>query len=101
MLMGPGGLSINLFAPDPTEGVKTAVEVLRCAHSGRNPRGVPAGHGLRQEPDHPRVADQRSALASTPESLTATRVMESRGPPGADPGGRHDVARGVSAAPAG
>ncbi|WP_414467866.1 hypothetical protein [Mycobacterium tuberculosis] len=22
VLMGPGGLSINLFAPDPTEGVK-------------------------------------------------------------------------------
>lgn len=71
--MGPGP-EYQPVCARPDRGSQTAVEVLRCAHPGE-PRGVPAGHGLRQEPDHPELVDQRFALASTPESLTATRAM--------------------------
>jgi 4,5:9,10-diseco-3-hydroxy-5,9,17-trioxoandrosta-1(10),2-diene-4-oate hydrolase len=38
VLMGPGGLSVNLFAPDPTEAGEHGA--------------FPANHGVRPEPDH-------------------------------------------------
>lgn len=57
VLMGPGGLSVNLFAPDPTEGVKNLAG--SATSHPREPRGVPAHHGVRSEADH-RRADRRT-----------------------------------------
>ena len=54
VLMGPGGLSINLFAPDPTEGVKLLGR-FSADPTRENMERFPAGHGLRPETDHPRT----------------------------------------------
>ncbi|MFD2418893.1 4,5:9,10-diseco-3-hydroxy-5,9,17-trioxoandrosta-1(10),2-diene-4-oate hydrolase [Amycolatopsis pigmentata] len=76
VLMGPGGLSVNLFAPDPTEGVK-------------NLSRFPAPPGPSKEKleaflrvmvyDQSLITDElieeRFAAASTPESLAAMRAM--------------------------
>lgn len=76
VLMGPGGLSINLFAPDPTEGV-----------SKLGTFGAPPGPSkdkleafLRimvydQSLITPELLEERYAIASTPESLTAMKAM--------------------------
>ena len=48
VLMGPGGLSVNLFAPDPTEGVKLLGK-FTAGPDAREHREVPAHHGLRPE----------------------------------------------------
>ncbi|WP_116101205.1 4,5:9,10-diseco-3-hydroxy-5,9,17-trioxoandrosta-1(10),2-diene-4-oate hydrolase [Amycolatopsis thermalba] len=76
VLMGPGGLSTNLFAPDPTEGVKAL---------GRSP--APPGPSkeklaafLRLMVFDPalitdELIEERYANASTPESLAAMRAM--------------------------
>jgi 4,5:9,10-diseco-3-hydroxy-5,9,17-trioxoandrosta-1(10),2-diene-4-oate hydrolase len=80
VLMGPGGLSINLFAPDPTEGVKR-LSAFSMAPTPGEPRGVPAGDGLRQEPDHPRVGGR------------AVRVGEHAGIAGGDSGDGNVVRR--------
>ena len=74
VLMGPGGLSVNLFAPDPTEGVK------RLGKFSVDPTRENLEAFLRvmvydQKLITPELIDQRFALASTPESLTATRAM--------------------------
>ncbi len=74
VLMGPGGLSVNLFAPDPTEGVKRlgkfSVEPTR-----ENLEAFLRVMVYDQKLITPELVDQRFALASTPESLTATRAM--------------------------
>lgn len=72
--MGPGGLSINLFAPDPTEGVK------RMGKFSAEPTRENLEAFLRvmvydQKLITDELIDERFALASTPESLTATRAM--------------------------
>src|SRR5262249_15361735 len=74
VLMGPGGLSVNLFAPDPTEGVK------RLGAFSMDPTRENLEAFLRvmvydKNLITPELVDQRFALASTPESLTATRAM--------------------------
>jgi 4,5:9,10-diseco-3-hydroxy-5,9,17-trioxoandrosta-1(10),2-diene-4-oate hydrolase len=74
VLMGPGGLSVNLFAPDPTEGVK------RLGKFSVEPTRANLEAFLRvmvydQKLITPELVDQRFELASTPESLTATRAM--------------------------
>jgi len=74
VLMGPGGLSINLFAPDPTEGVK------RLGKFSSQPTRENLEAFLRvmvynQKLITPELIDQRFELASTPESLMATRAM--------------------------
>jgi 4,5:9,10-diseco-3-hydroxy-5,9,17-trioxoandrosta-1(10),2-diene-4-oate hydrolase len=74
VLMGPGGLSINLFAPDPTEGVK------RLGKFSSQPTRENLEAFLRvmvydQKLITPELIDERFALASTPESLMATRAM--------------------------
>ncbi|PJE18969.1 MAG: alpha/beta hydrolase, partial [Mycobacterium sp.] len=74
VLMGPGGLSVNLFAPDPTEGVK------RLGKFSMDPTRENLEAFLRvmvydQKLITPELIDQRFELASTPESLQATRAM--------------------------
>jgi 4,5:9,10-diseco-3-hydroxy-5,9,17-trioxoandrosta-1(10),2-diene-4-oate hydrolase len=74
VLMGPGGLSLNLFASDPTEGVK------RLGAFSMDPTRENLEAFLRvmvydKNLITPELVDQRFALASTPESLTATRAM--------------------------
>jgi 4,5:9,10-diseco-3-hydroxy-5,9,17-trioxoandrosta-1(10),2-diene-4-oate hydrolase len=74
VLMGPGGLSLNVFAPDPTEGVKRlgkfSVEPTR-----ENLEAFLRVMVYDQKLITPELIDERFALASTPESLTATRAM--------------------------
>lgn len=74
VLMGPGGLSVNLFAPDPTEGVKL------LARFNHNPTRENMERFLRimvhdQALITPELVDERFAIASTPESLAAARAM--------------------------
>lgn len=74
VLMGPGGLSINLFSPDPTEGVK------RLAKFSGEPSRENLEAFLRvmvydQKLITPELVDERFALASAPDSLAAARAM--------------------------
>jgi 4,5:9,10-diseco-3-hydroxy-5,9,17-trioxoandrosta-1(10),2-diene-4-oate hydrolase len=76
VLMGPGGLSVNVFSPDPTEGIK---------HLGRF--GAPPGPSKGKLEAFLRVMvydqsliteeliDERFEAASRPESLAAMRAM--------------------------
>jgi 4,5:9,10-diseco-3-hydroxy-5,9,17-trioxoandrosta-1(10),2-diene-4-oate hydrolase len=76
VLMGPGGLSVNVFSPDPTEGIKTL---------GRF--GAPPGPTKEKLEAFLRVmvydqsliteelVEERFAAASKPESLAAMRAM--------------------------
>jgi len=76
VLMGPGGLSLNVFAPDPTEGVKRLAEF-----------GAPPGPSREKMAaflrtlvfDQRLVTDEligeRFAVASDPESLKAMASM--------------------------
>ncbi|WP_179470604.1 4,5:9,10-diseco-3-hydroxy-5,9,17-trioxoandrosta-1(10),2-diene-4-oate hydrolase [Mycolicibacterium vinylchloridicum] len=74
VLMGPGGLSVNLFAPDPTEGVKL------LARFTADPTRENMEKFLRimvfdQKLITPELVEERFAIASTPESLAAARAM--------------------------
>ena len=76
VLMGPGGLTLNVFAPDPTEGVRRLMEF-----------GAPPGPSrdkmaafLRTMVFDPRLVtedliDERFAIASQPEALAAMLAM--------------------------
>ena len=71
-LMGPGGLSLNVFSPDPTEGVG------RLAHSRRRPgrarrrwRRSCARWCSTQKLITDELIEERYAPASTPEALAA------------------------------
>jgi 4,5:9,10-diseco-3-hydroxy-5,9,17-trioxoandrosta-1(10),2-diene-4-oate hydrolase len=76
VLMGPGGLSLNVFAPDPTEGVKRLAEF-----------GAPPGPSREKMEAFLRtlvfdqrlvtdeLIDERYATASDPESLQAMASM--------------------------
>jgi 4,5:9,10-diseco-3-hydroxy-5,9,17-trioxoandrosta-1(10),2-diene-4-oate hydrolase len=76
VLMGPGGLSLNVFAPDPTEGVKRLAEF-----------GAPPGPSREKMEAFLRtlvfdqrlitdeLIDERYATASDPESLQAMTSM--------------------------
>jgi len=74
VLMGPGGLSVNLFAPDPTEGVKLlgkfAVDPTR-----ENIEKFLRIMVFDQNLITPELVDERFAIASQPESLAATKAM--------------------------
>jgi len=76
VLMGPGGLSVNVFAPDPTEGVR------KLGRFGAKPgptrekleeflRTMVFDQSLITE----ELIDERFASASTPESLRAMAAM--------------------------
>ncbi|MET8996887.1 4,5:9,10-diseco-3-hydroxy-5,9,17-trioxoandrosta-1(10),2-diene-4-oate hydrolase [Amycolatopsis sp. Hca4] len=74
VLMGPGGLSVNLFAPDPTEGVKN------LGKFGAHPSRERMEAFLRimvhdQSLVTDELIDERFAAANTPESLAAMRAM--------------------------
>jgi 4,5:9,10-diseco-3-hydroxy-5,9,17-trioxoandrosta-1(10),2-diene-4-oate hydrolase len=74
VLMGPGGLSLNVFAPDPTEGVK------RLAEFGPDPSREKMGAFLRtlvfdQRLVTDELIDERFAAASDPAALKAMASM--------------------------
>jgi 4,5:9,10-diseco-3-hydroxy-5,9,17-trioxoandrosta-1(10),2-diene-4-oate hydrolase len=74
VLMGPGGLSLNVFAPDPTEGVKNLGRF--AAHPSRERmeaflRNMVHDQSLITD----ELIDDRFAAANTPESLAAVRAM--------------------------
>jgi 4,5:9,10-diseco-3-hydroxy-5,9,17-trioxoandrosta-1(10),2-diene-4-oate hydrolase len=76
VLMGPGGLSINLFAPDPTEGIKNLARF--SAPPGPSREKLEAFlrvmvHDQSLITDE--LIDERFAAASTPDSLAAMRAM--------------------------
>ncbi|MCR6485943.1 alpha/beta fold hydrolase [Amycolatopsis sp. OK19-0408] len=74
VLMGPGGLSVNLFAPDPTEGVKNLGKFGAKPSRERMEaflRIMVHDQGLITD----ELIDERFAAANTPESLAAMRAM--------------------------
>ncbi|WIY07206.1 alpha/beta fold hydrolase [Amycolatopsis mongoliensis] len=74
VLMGPGGLSVNVFAPDPTEGVKNLGRFAAKPSRERMEaflRIMVHDQGLITE----ELIDDRFAAANTPESLAAMRAM--------------------------
>ncbi|HVB41616.1 MAG TPA: alpha/beta fold hydrolase [Streptosporangiaceae bacterium] len=76
VLMGPGGLSLNVFAPDPTEGVKRLAEF--AAPPG--PSKEKLATFLRTLVFNARLitdelVDERYASASRPESIAAMAAL--------------------------
>jgi 4,5:9,10-diseco-3-hydroxy-5,9,17-trioxoandrosta-1(10),2-diene-4-oate hydrolase len=74
VLMGPGGLSVNLFAPDPTEGVKLLGK-FSYQPTRENLEAFLRIMVYDQKLITPELIDERFAIASTEESLAATRAM--------------------------
>ena len=74
VLMGPGGLSVNLFAPDPTEGVKLLGK-FAYAPTRETLEAFVRIMVFDQSLVTPELIDERFAIASTPESLAALRAM--------------------------
>jgi 4,5:9,10-diseco-3-hydroxy-5,9,17-trioxoandrosta-1(10),2-diene-4-oate hydrolase len=74
VLMGPGGLSVNLFAPDPTEGVKLLTK-FSFEPTRENLEAFLRIMVFDQKLVTPELVEERFAIASTPESLAATRAM--------------------------
>jgi 4,5:9,10-diseco-3-hydroxy-5,9,17-trioxoandrosta-1(10),2-diene-4-oate hydrolase len=76
VLMGPGGLSITVFAPDPTEGVKNLSRF--AAPPGPSKEKLEAFLRVMvydQSLITEELVAERFAAASTPESLAAMRAM--------------------------
>jgi 4,5:9,10-diseco-3-hydroxy-5,9,17-trioxoandrosta-1(10),2-diene-4-oate hydrolase len=76
VLMGPGGLSLNLFAPDPTEGVKRLMEFPAPPGPSREKleaflRTLVFDQRLVTD----ELIDERFAAASDPEALAAMAAM--------------------------
>jgi 4,5:9,10-diseco-3-hydroxy-5,9,17-trioxoandrosta-1(10),2-diene-4-oate hydrolase len=74
VLMGPGGLSVNVFSPDPTEGVKN------LGRFGARPTKEKLEAFLRvmvhdQSLITDELIEERFAAANRPESLAAMRAM--------------------------
>jgi 4,5:9,10-diseco-3-hydroxy-5,9,17-trioxoandrosta-1(10),2-diene-4-oate hydrolase len=72
VLMGPGGLSLNVFAPDPTEGISR----LAAFAAPPGPSKEKMAAFLRtlvfdQRLITDELVDERYALASTPEAMSA------------------------------
>ncbi|AYF73243.1 alpha/beta fold hydrolase [Nocardia yunnanensis] len=74
VLMGPGGLSTNLFAPDPTEGVKL-LSKFNFEPTKENLEAFLRIMVFDQSLITPELVEERFASASQPESLAATRAM--------------------------
>lgn len=74
VLMGPGGLSTNLFAPDPTEGVKL-LSRFTYEPTRDNLEKFLRIMVFDQSLVTDELIDERFALASTPESLAAMKAM--------------------------
>ncbi|MGP4019631.1 4,5:9,10-diseco-3-hydroxy-5,9,17-trioxoandrosta-1(10),2-diene-4-oate hydrolase [Saccharopolyspora sp. 5N708] len=76
VLMGPGGLSLNVFAPDPTEGVRK----LSAFGAPPGPSKEKLAAFLRtmvydQSLITDELIEERYAAAAAPESLAAMRAM--------------------------
>jgi 4,5:9,10-diseco-3-hydroxy-5,9,17-trioxoandrosta-1(10),2-diene-4-oate hydrolase len=76
VLMGPGGLSLNLFAPDPTEGVKRLMEFSAPPGPSREKleaflRTLVFDQRLVTD----ELIDERFAAASDPDALAAMAAM--------------------------
>jgi 4,5:9,10-diseco-3-hydroxy-5,9,17-trioxoandrosta-1(10),2-diene-4-oate hydrolase len=76
VLMAPGGLSLNVFAPDPTEGVKRLMEFAAPPGPSRDKmaaflRTLVFDQKLITE----ELIDERYAVGSDPESLAAMASM--------------------------
>jgi 4,5:9,10-diseco-3-hydroxy-5,9,17-trioxoandrosta-1(10),2-diene-4-oate hydrolase len=76
VLMGPGGLSLNVFAPDPTEGVKRLAEFPAAPGPSREKmeafiRTMIFDQRLVTD----ELIDERFAAASDPEQLAAMASM--------------------------
>lgn len=74
VLMGPGGLSVNLFAPDPTEGVKLLGR-FTMAPTRENLEKFLRVMVYDQKLITPELVEERFAIASTPEALAAAKAM--------------------------
>ncbi|UGT59650.1 4,5:9,10-diseco-3-hydroxy-5,9,17-trioxoandrosta-1(10),2-diene-4-oate hydrolase [Nocardia asteroides] len=74
ILMGPGGLSTNLFAADPTEGVKLLGK-FNYQPTRENLEAFLRIMVFDQKLITPELIEERFASASEPESLAATRAM--------------------------
>ncbi|WP_378736561.1 4,5:9,10-diseco-3-hydroxy-5,9,17-trioxoandrosta-1(10),2-diene-4-oate hydrolase [Nocardia brasiliensis] len=74
VLMGPGGLSTNLFSPDPTEGVKLLAK-FNYEPTRENLEAFLRIMVFDQSLITDELIDERFASASTPESLAAARAM--------------------------
>ncbi|WP_067647794.1 4,5:9,10-diseco-3-hydroxy-5,9,17-trioxoandrosta-1(10),2-diene-4-oate hydrolase [Nocardia harenae] len=74
ILMGPGGLSTNLFAADPTEGVKL-LGTFNYEPTRENLEAFLRIMVFDQKLITPELVEERFASASEPESLAATRAM--------------------------
>ncbi len=74
VLMGPGGLSVNLFAPDPTEGVKNLGK-FSYQPTRENLEAFLRIMVFDQKLITDELIDDRFAAASTPESLAAAKSM--------------------------
>lgn len=74
VLMGPGGLSVNLFAPDPTEGVKNLGR-FSYQPTRENLEAFLRIMVFDQKLITDELIDDRFAAASTPESLAAAKSM--------------------------
>jgi len=88
VLMGPGGLSLNVFAPDPTEGVKRLMEFAAPPGPSREKLAAflrTLVHDQRLVTDE--MVDERFAAASDPEALAA---MASLGASFFDPASAED-----------
>jgi 4,5:9,10-diseco-3-hydroxy-5,9,17-trioxoandrosta-1(10),2-diene-4-oate hydrolase len=76
VLMGPGGLSLNVFAPDPTEGISR----LAAFAAPPGPSKEKMAAFLRtlvfdQRLITDELVDERFALASTPEAIAAMAAL--------------------------
>ncbi|WP_433682201.1 4,5:9,10-diseco-3-hydroxy-5,9,17-trioxoandrosta-1(10),2-diene-4-oate hydrolase [Nocardia sp. CA-119907] len=74
VLMGPGGLSLNLFAPDPTEGVAQLAK-FNYQPTRENLEAFLRIMVFDQSLITDELIEERFASASTPEALAATRAM--------------------------
>jgi len=74
VLMGPGGLSVNLFAPDPTEGVKNLGR-FSYEPTRENLEAFLRIMVFDQSLITPELVEERFASASTPESLASAKAM--------------------------
>ena len=74
VLMGPGGLSVNLFAPDPTEGVKNLGK-FSYQPTRENLEAFLRIMVFDQSLVTPELVEERFAAASTPEALAAAKAM--------------------------
>ena len=72
--MGPGGLSMNLFSPDPTEGVKLLGR-FTAEPTRENMERFLRIMVFDQKLITPELVDERFAIASQPDSLAAARAM--------------------------